>query len=110
MRSLRKHLIVLACLTLASCAVHGAEDEEGSENTIDAPSPDGKFAFRYVTDAATDSEAEADDDAGVKKERCELIDKKSGKAIMTVAKSDPDLGPSARFNIEGVLWRADSSA
>ena len=108
--------IIVVGLVLNLGGVYSAEEDDQKDSAerlpgqYEAPSPNGKFAFRYVTDAATDSDAEADEDAGVKKQRYELIDKKSGKAIMTVAKSDPDLGASARFNIEGVLWRRDSSA
>jgi hypothetical protein len=43
------------------------------------------------------------------KQTYELVDKRSGKVLMSVAESDPDLGPSARFNME-VLWRPDSKA
>jgi hypothetical protein len=64
---------------------------------VEAPSPDGQFAFRYTGES--DSE----------KQTYDLIDKRSGKVLTSVAESDPDLGPSARFNME-VLWRPDSKA
>jgi hypothetical protein len=59
--------------------------------------PDGRFAFRNTGD----SESE--------KQTYDLIDKGSGKVLKSVAESDPDLGPSARFNMK-VLWRPDSKA
>src|SRR5438309_9707093 len=49
-------------------------------------------------------------DSDSEKQTYDLIDKRSGKVLTSVAESDPDLGPSARFNIEGVLWRPDSKA
>lgn len=75
----------------------GEDTEEGTKKTIEAPSPDGQFAFRYT--AESDSE----------KQTYDLIDEGSRKVLMSVAESDPDLGPSARFNME-VLWRPDSKA
>lgn len=82
-----------------TCAhpLYGEDTEEGTKKTIEAPSPNGQFAFRYT--AESDSENQTYD----------LIDKGSGKVLMSVAESDPDLGPSARFNME-VLWRPDSKA
>jgi len=85
--------MVLAC----SHPLRGEDTEEGTKKTIEAPSPDEQFAFRYM--------AEADS----KKQTYDLIDMGSGKVLMSVAESDPDLGPSARFNME-VLWRPDSKA
>src|SRR3954454_4076865 len=105
----RRSLIVLSALTIWLYPTFGQETEE-SENKIEAPSPDGRFAFRYTTEAKPNSDREADEDRELKKQTYDLIDKKSGKVIMTVAESDPDLGPSARFKIQGVVWRADSSA
>ena len=75
----------------------GEETEGGKKKTIEAPSPDGQFAFRYTTES--DSE----------KQTYDLIDEGSRKVLMSVAESDPDLGPSARFNM-AVLWRPDSKA
>ena len=43
------------------------------------------------------------------KKTYDLIDEASRKVLTSVAESDPDLGPSARFNME-VLWRPDSKA
>jgi hypothetical protein len=86
--------------------VCGQETEEGSKNRIEAPSPDGKFAFRYTKEP----ESESDSDSTIGKQTYDLIDKNSGKVLASVAESDPDLGPSARFDIEGVLWRPDSKA
>src|SRR2546421_2734012 len=77
-----------------------------TKNAIEAPSPDGKFAFRYTKDSKSNS----DSDSHLEKQTYDLIDKRSGKVLASVAESDPDLGPSARFNIERVLWRGDSKA
>ena len=56
------------------------------------------------------SDADADADSNLEKQTYDLIDKRSRKKLMSVAESDPDMGPSARFNMEGVLWRPDSKA
>jgi hypothetical protein len=86
-------------LLLVTCShlICGEETEEGTKKTTEASSPDGQFAFRYTEES--DSE----------KKTYDLIDNASGKVLMSVAESDPDLGPSARFNME-VLWRPDSKA
>ena len=97
MTHLQRSLVVLSILAACSHLVCGEEAEEGTKKTIEAPSPDGQFAFRYTGES--DSE----------KKTYDLIDKASGKVLMSVAESDPDLGPSARFNME-VLWRPDSKA
>jgi hypothetical protein len=97
MTHLQRSLIVLSILVTCSLSVCGQEPEEGTKRTIEAPSPDGQFAFRYTGES--DSE----------KQTYDLIGKASGKVLMAVAESDPDLGPSARFNME-VLWRPDSKA
>jgi len=73
--------------------VYGEETKKG----IEAPSPDGQFAFRYTGDANSE------------KQTYDLIDKASRKVLLTVATADPDMGPSARFHME-VLWRPDSKA
>ena len=96
MTHLQRTLIVLSMVVTCSHPLCGENTEEGTKKTIEAPSPNGQFAFRYT--AASDSEQTYD-----------LIDKGSGKVLMSVAESDPDLGPSARFNM-GVLWRPDSKA
>lgn len=83
----------------------GEQHEEGSKQTIEAPSPDGKFAFRYTKDSKSDPDSESD----LEKQSYDLIDKASGKVLTSVAESDPDLGPSARFDMT-VLWRPDSKA
>src|SRR2546423_210096 len=106
MTHLQRSLIVLSSLTIWFHPVGGQEMEEGSKNRIEAPSPDGKFAFRYTKDSKSNSDSESDSE----KQTYDLIDKRSGKVLTSVAESDPDLGPSARFNIEGVLWRPDSKA
>ena len=64
---------------------------------MESPSPDGQFAFRST------GEAEAE------KKTYELIGRQSGKVLAQVAESDPDAGPSARFDMK-VLWRPDSKA
>src|SRR5215470_18043949 len=98
MTQLQRSLIVLSILVTCSYRVYGEEAEEETKKAIEAPSPDGQFAFRYTGES--DSE----------KQTYDLIDKRSGKVLMSVAESDPDLGPSARFHIKGVLWRPDSKA
>ncbi len=98
MRHLHRTLIVLSIVGVCSHPICGEEtEEEAKKTTIEAPSPDGQFAFRYTGD----SESE--------KRTYDLIDKQSGKVLMSVAESDPDLGPSARFSME-VLWKPDSTA
>jgi hypothetical protein len=92
---LQRSLIVLSILVTCSHSVCGQEPEEATKRTIETPSPDGQFAFRYTGES--DSE----------KQTYDLIDKASGKVLTSVAESDPDLGSSARFNME-VLWRPDS--
>ena len=83
----------------------GEQHEEGSKQAIEAPSPDGKFAFRYTKD----SKSSPDSDSDLGKQTYDLIDKASGKVLRSVAESDPDRGPSARFDMT-VLWRPDSKA
>ena len=68
-----------------------------TKNAIEAPSPDGKFAFRYTRDSNSETQ------------RYDLIEKQSGKLLRSVAESDPDPAPSARFNMD-VLWKPDSKA
>jgi hypothetical protein len=101
---LQTSLILFPILLSWSHPVCGEQPEEGSKQAIEAPSPDGKFAFRYSKDSKSNSESDSE------KQTYDLIDKRSGKVLTSVAESDPDLGPSARFNIEGVLWRPDSKA
>jgi hypothetical protein len=97
MTHLQRTLIVLSIVVASSHPLCGEDTEEGTKKTIEAPSPNGQFAFRYTTES--DSE----------KQTYDLIDKGSGKVLMSVAESDPDFGPSARFSM-GVLWRLDSKA
>jgi hypothetical protein len=97
MKHLQRTLIVLSILVTCSHPVCGEDTEEATKKMVEAPSPDGQFAFRYTGES--DSE----------KQTYDLIDKRSGKVLTSVAESDPDLGPSARFNME-VLWRPDSKA
>jgi hypothetical protein len=97
MTHLQRSLVTLSIFVTCSHLLCGEETEEVTKKTIEAPSPDEKFAFRYTGES--DSE----------KQTYDLIDNASGKVLMSVAESDPDLGPSARFNME-VLWRPDSKA
>jgi hypothetical protein len=97
MTHLQRSLIILSIFVTCSHLACGEETEEGTKKTIEAPSPDGQFAFRYTGES--DSE----------KKTYDLIDNASGEVLTSVAESDPDLGPSARFNME-VLWRPDSKA
>src|SRR3984957_19117324 len=97
MTHLQRTLIVLSMVLTCSHPLCGEDTEEGTKKTIEAPSPDGQFAFRYTQES--DSE----------KQTYDLIAEGSRKVLMSVAESDPDLGPSARFNM-GVLWRPDSKA
>lgn len=94
--------ILIALLLLASPnVVHAEETDEEPKKTIEFPSPDGQFAFRY---SSTGSEEEDET------QTYDLIEKASGKVVTKVAESDPDLGLSARFSMENVLWRPDSKA
>jgi hypothetical protein len=97
MMQLQKILLALSFLVITFPVVCGEETEEETKKTIEYPSPDGKFAFRY----SGESEEE--------KQTYDLIDKASGKVVQSVAESDPELGPSARFDMK-VLWRPDSKA
>jgi hypothetical protein len=94
---LQTTLIALSIFVTCFHSVSGQENGEETPQTIENPSPDGRFAFRKTGDS--DSE----------KQTYDLIDKGSGKVLKSVAESDPDLGASARFNMS-VLWRSDSKA
>src|SRR5215469_18019638 len=83
---LQTTLIALWIFVTCFHSVSGQESGEEKPQTIENPSPDGRFAFRNTGDS--DSE----------KQTYDLIDKGSGKVLQNVAESDPDLGPSARFN------------
>jgi len=85
---------ILAAFTLPVCC---EEIEKEAQSTSDSPSPDGQFAFRYT--GRSDSDGKTYD----------LINSATGKVLMSVAESDPDLGPSARFDMK-VLWKPDSKA
>jgi hypothetical protein len=90
--------MLIALLILASpYLARGEETDEAAKKTIEFPSPDGQFAFRYT---GTSHE---------EKQTYELIDKASGKVVQTIAESDDDPAPSARFHM-AVLWRSDSKA
>jgi hypothetical protein len=103
---LQTSLILFPILLSWFHLVYAQETEEGSKNKVESPSPDGKFAFRYTTDSKSNSDSDSDSP----KQTYDLVDKRSGKVLTSVAESDPDLGPSARFNMEGVLGRPDSKA
>jgi hypothetical protein len=95
---LRSFIVLSILVTFSFHPVRGQETEEGTKKESEASSPDGKFAFRYTGEANSEE-----------KQTYDLIDKGSGKVLKSVAESDPDLGPSARFNMK-VLWRPDSKA
>jgi hypothetical protein len=97
MTPLQRSLFVFSILVTCSRLVCGEETEERTKKGIEAPSPDGQFAFRYTGEA------------NAEKKTYDLIEKASGKVLKSVAEADSDLGPSARFNME-VLWRRDSKA
>ena len=90
--------MVLSILVTCSQAVCGQETSEGTKKKMEASSPDGQFAFRYTGESNSEE-----------KQTYDLIDKRSGKVLTSVAESDPDLGPSARFYMK-VLWKPDSKA
>lgn len=107
MHRFRRGLLVLTLIALCLPVVRGEEeDDAGSKkNKIEYPSPDGRFTFRYSGDPDKVGSVE---DTG-EQQTYDLIDKKTGKVLKTVVKSDEDIGPSARFNMK-VLWRPDSKA
>jgi hypothetical protein len=92
--------ILIVLLALVSPNLLRAEETDAPpKKKIEFPSPDGKFAFRY-------SGGKSEDEV----QTYDLIDKASRKVVTKVAESDPDAGPSMRFTMEKVLWRADSKA
>ena len=92
--------ILIVLLALVSPNLLRAEEtDETPKKKIEFPSPDGRFAFRY-------SGSKSEDEV----QTYDLIDKASRKVVTKVAESDPDAGPSMRFTMEKVLWRADSKA
>jgi hypothetical protein len=92
-------LLIALLVLLGSDLGRAAETEEAPKKTIEFASPDGRYAFRYSGDKSEDEVQTYD-----------LIDKASRKVVTKVAESDPDGGPSMRFTMEKVLWRADSKA
>jgi hypothetical protein len=100
-------LTVWSILTIGPYPICGQQAVEGAQK-IEAASPDGKFAFTYTT--KSDAAAETDPESSVEKQTYDLVDKKTGKVLMSVAESDPEMGPSARFVMESVLWKPDSKA
>jgi hypothetical protein len=99
MTRFRTALLVVIVLVLRSGVVSAQNTDEKPKKKLEFPSPDGRFAFRYAGSEAEDE-----------KQTYELIEKASKKAIKTVAESDPDMGPSARFVMKQVQWRSDSKA
>ena len=95
--NLRRTLIVLVMTLSCFQGLRAQDPEEASTDTIEAPSPDGRYAFRHKEDPASGEKT------------FDLIEKESGKSLARIAEADPDMGPSARFNME-VLWRSDSKA
>jgi hypothetical protein len=70
----------------------GAEEAEGeTEKTIEAPSPDGKFAFLHIVEP--------------EHKTFDLIEKKSGKVLLRVVDSDDGIGNRLGAS---VLWAPDS--
>jgi hypothetical protein len=98
MTQLVRILIVLLALGSPKL-LRGEETDDARKKTLQFPSPDGRFAFRY-------SGGKLEDEV----QTYDLIDKASRKVVTKVAESDPDGGPSMRFTMENVLWRADSKA
>jgi len=98
MMQFRRILIVLLAL-VSPHLLRAQETDDARKKKIEFPSPDGRFAFRYSGDKSEDEVQTYD-----------LIDKASRKVVTKVAESDPDAGPSMRFTMEKVLWRADSKA
>ena len=97
MKHFRRNLIALSILVTCSHLVCGEETGKATKKSSEARSPDGQYAFRYTGE----SDAE--------KRTYDLIDRASGKVLLSVAEAGSDPGPSARFNMK-VLWRADSKA
>jgi len=92
--------ILIVLLAFVSPNLLRAEETDNArKKTIEFPSPDGRFAFRY-------SGGKSEDEV----QTYNLIDKATRKVVTKVAESDPDAGPSMRFTMEKVLWRADSKA
>jgi hypothetical protein len=80
--------VILAALAYPA----GAQEAEGeTEKTIEAPSPDGKFAFLHTV--------------GAEHKTFDLIEKKSGKVLLRVVDSDDGIGN--RLSAD-VLWAPDS--
>jgi hypothetical protein len=98
MTKFRKILIALLVVVTPN-ASRAQETDETPKKTIEFPSPDGRFAFRY-------SGGKSEDEV----QTYNLIEKASRKVVTKIAESDPDAGPSMRFTMEKVLWRPDSKA
>jgi hypothetical protein len=86
----------LAVALLATCLQVVCAGAANPNEKLAFPSPDGEFTFRSQG-------------SGEEQKRFELLRRKTGKVLAKVAESDPDPGPSARFNMQ-VLWRPDSKA
>jgi hypothetical protein len=94
-----KIVLALSLMTTFIPPLSGESDHDAKKKF---PSPDGKFAFQY-------GKGEAGEENDEEAEVFNLIEARSGKMLLEVAKSDPDFGPSGRFEME-VLWRPDSKA
>jgi len=96
---IQKTLLALLLSTTLLHPLRTEETEDTAKNTTQFPSPDGQFAFRFGKDESDGEDIQTFD----------LIDARSGKLVLRIAKTDPDPAPSARFEME-VLWRPDSKA
>lgn len=96
---IQKTLLALLLMTTLIPALWGESDHDAEKKF---PSPDRQFAFQY-------GKGEAGEESDEEAEVFNLIDARSGKVLLEVAKSDPDFGPSGRFEMQ-VLWRPDSKA
>ena len=94
---LHTNLLMLGVVLTCAESLYAQETDQGAKKALEAVSPDGQFAFRITGESSEE------------KQTYDLVDRKSGNVLMSVAESDPDLGPSARFNIKA-LWRPDSKA
>jgi len=56
MTHLQRSLITLSILVTCSYPVCGEETEEETKKTIEAPSPDGQFAFRYTGESDSEKQ------------------------------------------------------
>jgi hypothetical protein len=89
---LRTHLFfAFVILAAPICPVQAQETERETEKTIEAPSPDGRFAFLHTITPEMKT--------------FDLIEKKSGKVLLRVVDSDDGIGNRLSAT---VLWAPDS--